>query len=51
MPAKGALKGLLLEKKDEKGKIPSLPSSWMTEFEIRLCYLDKGKLVTDLFLE
>ena len=29
-PPKGALNGLLLAKKDEKGSTPSLPSSWTT---------------------
>ena len=29
-PASGALKGLLLAKKEEKGSIPSRPSSWTT---------------------
>ena len=30
IPASGALKGRLLAKKEEKGSISSLPSSWIT---------------------
>ena len=33
---RGALKGSLLAKNDEKGNIPSRPSSWITEFRVWL---------------